>query len=225
MILLVALVVFLVVYNNATNLLGLPDGWYVPFNLMLGAGLVGVALATGHDRGAVGLDPAGVRSGLRWAGVIALVVAAGLAALLALPSTRPFLADTRVAGLGLGGLAFQTLVRIPLGTALFEEVAFRGVLMGVWTRQHGLVTAIVGSSIAFGLWHIGPTIVALDLNGIATEPAARVLAVSGAVVVTAAAGVLFCLLRVATGGILAPILAHAAINSLATTAAYLAQGR
>jgi uncharacterized protein len=223
--LLIGLVAFLAVYNNATNLLGLPDSWYVPLNVLVGAALVAVARAAGLGWADLGFDPAALRQGVRWSAWIALAITAGLAVLLALPATRPLLADARVAGLGLGGLAYQTLLRIPIGTALFEEVAFRGVLLGVWTSHRGLAAAIVGSSVVFGLWHIGPTIVALDLNAVATTPGARVLAVTAACVVTGVAGAGFAWLRVVTGGLAAPVLVHAALNSLATVAAWIAHGR
>jgi uncharacterized protein len=44
--------------------------------------------------------------------------------------------------------------------------------------------------------------------------------VTGAVVVTAIAGVIFCMLRLWTGSLLAPIVTHIATNSFGTLAAY-----
>jgi hypothetical protein len=51
---------------------------------------------------------------------------AGYAVALVFPGLRPLLTDARVAGLDGGELAYRLLVRIPLGTVLWEEVAFRG---------------------------------------------------------------------------------------------------
>jgi hypothetical protein len=45
------------------------------------------------------------------------------------PRPPPLLSDARVAGLDGDEFAYQVLVRIPLGTVLWEEVAFRGVLL------------------------------------------------------------------------------------------------
>ncbi len=59
-------------------------------------------------------------------------------------------------------MAYQTLLRIPLGTALLEEVAFRGVLFGVWLETAGARRALIGSSVAFALWHIAPTVELLE---------------------------------------------------------------
>ncbi len=149
-----------------------------------------------------------------------VVIALGVAA--AVPALRPFLEDGRAAGLGLGGLAYHALIRIPLGTALFEEVAFRGVLFGSWSRLAGPVAGALGSSVVFGLWHIRPTLGLLDANGVAASAAAQALAVTAAVAVTFVGGLFFCLLRIRSQSLLAPIVAHAAINSAALVAAYLA---
>jgi hypothetical protein len=59
-------------------------------------------------------------------GAASVLVGAGYAVALALPAVRPLLADARVAGAGAGEIAGTGFVRIPLGTVLWEEVAFRG---------------------------------------------------------------------------------------------------
>jgi hypothetical protein len=56
------------------------------------------------------------------------VAAFGLAALT--PATRPLLNDQRIAGLDRRQLAYQVLLRIPVGTVAWEEIAFRGVTPG-----------------------------------------------------------------------------------------------
>jgi uncharacterized protein len=219
---LLLLTAFLAAYNNATNLLRVPDVWYVPMNLAVGALLVLAAHRHGLSPAELGLSSEGVAPGLRWGLAIAGVVAVGLGVALLVPAAQPLLGDQRVAHLTPAGLLFTVALRIPLGTALFEELAFRGVLLAAWQRQTTLVTGIVVSSVVFGLWHIGPTIVALQRNGVALGPAAWA-AVAGSVAITAAAGVLFCLLRLHTGGIVAPVIVHTATNSLGTLAAYVAQ--
>ena len=116
-------------------------------------------------------------------------------------------------------LAFQDL----LGTVVLEEVAFRGVLFGAWARLGSPARAAVGSSLIFGLWHIRPAIELLDVNAIGESALTRIPLVMAAVVLTAAAGVFFCVLRLRSRSLLAPALAHAAINSLATVAAFAAR--
>lgn len=213
---------FLAVYNNATNLAGVPDGVYVPMNLAAAGGLTGLALHRGYGPSTLGLRREGVRPGLRWGGGAALIVAAGLLVAVAVPGLRPLLGDARVAGLGPAGLAWTTLVRIPLGTALWEEVAFRGVLYGAWARHRPVATAAAGSSVVFGVWHVGPTVAALRQNDVPLD-AAGVAAVGASVAATTAAGLVFCWLRRRGGGIVAPLIAHVATNSLGTLAAWAAQ--
>jgi uncharacterized protein len=223
MVFLVGLVVALAFYNNALNLLGPPGALYVPVNLIAAGLLLWAARTQGYPWADLGVRRAAVAPGLRWGGAVAVGVAVVLGVALFVPAADPLLGDQRVAGLTATGLAYQVLVRIPLGTVVLEEVAFRGVLLGVWARQRSWTEAVVGSSVVFGLLHIGPTQVLLEVNEVALGLEGTVLAVGAAVVTTAVAGVLFCLLRLRTGGIVAPAVAHAAINGLATVAAFVAQ--
>lgn len=213
----------LVAYNLIGNL-WLPGPLYVPVNLAVAASLVAVALAAGATAADLGLSRASLPAGLVTGGLAALVVALaiGLAALV--PATRPLFADRRVAGLDGAGLAYQALVRIPLGTVVLEELAFRGVLLALITRVASVGAAIACSSALFGLWHVVPTLEALHVNRLATTGGARVAAVSAAVALTAAAGGVFCWLRLHSGSVLAPALAHVATNSFAIVVAFVVLG-
>jgi uncharacterized protein len=217
-----AVAIVLAVYNNVVQVIPRFETWYIPINVTTAALLLAAALAAGVGRRHLGLDgrtaPAGIAVGL---GVTA-VVAAGLAVAVAVPALRPYLDDARVVGLGVGGALFAALIRIPFGTVLLEEIAFRGVLLGAWSRVGGTVQGIVGSSIVFGIWHIRPTLEAARANGLATTPIQTALLVAAGVVVTAAAGAFFAVLRVRTGSLIAPILAHVATNSLGTLAVLVA---
>lgn len=213
----------LVVYNNATNLLGIPDSAYVPANLAASALLLIGARAAGYGWSTVGLNREMLSPGLRWGAVGVAVVVGALVLALLIPWAQPLLADERVTGLTGTDLALRTLVRIPLGTVLFEELAFRGVLLGAWATERSVAEALVGSSVLFGAWHVGPTIRLLEENGVSADSPAAVAGVAGAVVATAGAGAVFGWLRLRTGGVLAPALAHLAANSLGTVAAFLSQ--
>lgn len=200
---------------------GLPPAWYVPVNLLATIGLLWLAHRIHLTTGELGLQREHVPSGLSWGLAAGLVVAAVLALGAAIPATRPLFDDARTAGIGSGLLAYRALVRIPLGTVLLEEVAFRSVLLATWRRVASLPSAVIGSSVVFGLWHIRPAIDLLLENDVAAGGPARVLAVLGAVAVTTVAGIAFCWLRIKSGSLLAPVLAHLAANSLATVLAYL----
>lgn len=216
----VALAALLAVWNNAANLAPGFDEWYVLVNLAVAAALLLWARRHGLGWAEVGLGPGDAAAGARWGAVAVAVIAVVLGALAAVPATRPLLDDARVAAMTSEQVAFHALVRIPLGTVLLEEVAFRGVLLAAWERLGSRRTAIAGSSVVFGLWHLVPTVMLLDANELAADPLARGLALAAAVAITGAAGALLCLLRLASGSLLAPILAHGAANSLAAAASW-----
>lgn len=219
---LVGATLILAVHNMVGNEV-LPDASYVPVNLATGALLVALALLSGASAADLGLDPTDAPRGLVVGAALALLVAVALVIAAALPATRDLFEDERVAGLDRGGLAYQGLVRIPLGTAVFEELAFRGVLIALLMRVASTVTAVATSSALFGLWHILPTLSALRVNDIGGGPAARAAAVGGAVVATGIGGVILCWLRLRTGSLVAPVVVHTATNSFAIASAFVVQ--
>jgi membrane protease YdiL (CAAX protease family) len=118
-------------------------------------------------------------------------------------------------------------VRIPLGTALAEELLFRGALLGLYLRRHRPLVAVVMASVVFGLWHVLPTLGTLGSNQVATDVTgghlvARIAAVCAFVVGTGTVGAWFCWLRPRSGSIVAPWLAHAAVNMSAFGGARIA---
>jgi len=163
----------------------------------------------------------GLQVGLVAAVAVAIVYAAGVA----IPFTRGAFRDTRYR-LGLKTVLYTALVAIPLGTVLFEEVAFRGVLWGLLSRSVGATSATVLSACLFGIWHVLP---ALDLarthtsvKGPSTGAAHRrriTVAVLATIVFTAVAGIVFAELRRRSGSLVAPIGLHWATNGLGVLAA------
>lgn len=158
-------------------------------------------------------------SGLAWAGGTGLAVLAGYAVVANVPALRPALLDDRAASLGGAELAEKLLANVPLGTVLLEEVAFRGVLYAMLARRYGLRSAILISSGLFGLWHILPSLGIAERNAavqsvVAEGTAGVAISVTGAVVGTAAGGVILCELRRRSGSLLAPIGLHLALNNL-----------
>jgi uncharacterized protein len=215
-----ALVPTLGAWNNLVvhRLPGRPAS-YVVANVAATAVLLAAARASGLSWAELGLDRRRLAAGARWGGACAAVVAAGYGTALAVPALRPLLGDARVAGLDGGELAGQALVRIPLGTVLWEEVAFRGVLLATLGRLLSRRGATGVSAALFGLWHVRPTLGALAANDLAGGPLARTGAVVLACLGTAAAGVLFAELRLRSGSLLAPALLHLATNCLGLLAA------
>jgi uncharacterized protein len=199
----------------------LPRRAYVPVNATATAALLAAARARGTSWAELGLDPRRLRTGAWWGGACAAGVGAGYAAALAVPAARPLLADARITGLARRELARQVLVRIPVGTVLWEEVAFRGVLPPALHRV--LPRHAAGAAAAlFGLWHVTPTLQVLAVNGLPADPLRRTGAVAAACLGTAGAGALFAWLRQRSGSLLAPALLHLAANDLGALAAAVA---
>ena len=163
----------------------------------------------------LGLGRAHLLAGLRLGGLAALIVAAGLALLVLIPGARSFLESSDVAADSGARRVLMPLVIIPLGTALFEETIFRGVLLGVLLRSSTRRAALVVSSVLFGLWHLPPALDDASGEGLA----ATVGVVVGTIAVTTVAGLLFGYLRLRAESLVAPLLAHTATNSFAYVAA------
>jgi membrane protease YdiL (CAAX protease family) len=197
---------------------------YVPINLAFTAGVTLVAaVALELTSGELGL-----RGDLADIGVAVAVVGVFGLAVFALARSRygHRIADRRVQGLRGRDLAFYVLIRIPIGTAVAEELLFRAVLFASW-RSAGFsnLAAASYSSIAFGLWHIGPTINGVRINDPDASQNKMTLVVVGAVLATSFAGLLLVWLRLETAGLVAPILVHAGVNSVAALAAVAASRR
>ena len=202
-------------YNLVQNLL-LPASAYVPTNLAASCGLVALARRQGCSWDDLGLDLSrpgnGLRLGMAGAGV-ATAVALGAAIH---PATRRYLLDRRAAGHRNRDVAYRTLVRFPLGTALFEEVAFRGVVYGMWRRSGASrAEAALAVAITFGMWHLLPANQALIGNPLASRLASRrsraAVVVTGTIT-TSLASLGFTWMRERSGSLIAPWITHAAIN-------------
>lgn len=212
----VAVVAVLALYGVGRTV-ALPDGWHPWVNASLGVAMVGVGRAAGLDRAAMGLSRERLPAGLALGGIVWAVVAAGLAVAALVPAAEEWLVDDR-ADVGVGELLRVVLVRIPFGTVLLEEVAFRAVLLGLLLLRTSPTRALLGSALLFGLWHLPSTV--HDGSG---SVAAQVGAVVGVLLVTSAAGVGFGWLRLRSGSLAAPVLAHVATNSTAFLASWLVQ--
>jgi uncharacterized protein len=174
-----------------------------------------LARAASMTAGEVGVQREFVGSGLRWGGIAFAVITVVLVVASALPATSGFFDDDR-ADIGAGELLLKVLVVIPIGTVLFEEVAFRGVLLGLLRRLSSARAAVASAAILFGFWHV-PT--AWNTSS-ASANTARLAAVAGTVVATTLAGLAFCFLRLRSRSIVAPILAHIATNCVTLAIAW-----
>src|SRR4051794_39518190 len=191
---------------------GLVAGPLVAIALVLLARHAGLSW---HD---LGMSRRTLLPGLKYAVGAVLAVAVVYSAGAALPLTRPAFHDVRY-HLHLGAALLTAFIVVPLGTVLLEEVAFRGVLLGLVRRHRGATWASITSSVLFGLWHILPSLRLNHANQavgavLGTGLTGRVLAIAGVVAFTALAGVLLCELRRRSGSLLASAALHWATNGL-----------
>ena len=210
-------------YNNLVGLRPWHRRWYPVVNGCAAAAALAAAAGSGLTAADLGLRRDRLRAGLRLGSAAAapVVAAFGLAALT--PAARPLLNDQRIAGLDRRQLAYQVLLRIPVGTVAWEEIAFRGVLQAALRRVLAEPAATVVGSTVFGLWHVRPTAEALAVNRLATGRGARITAVTAVAAGTAGAGAVLSLLRERSGSLAAPVLLHLAANCAGPLASALAR--
>ena len=202
---------------NLTGNLALPGAWYVPANLAVAAVLLALAWRAGLDADDLAVRPGDLGRGLLVGLGAAAVIAAVLALALVIPALDGALESDDVLADSTTDRWFVPLVRIPLGTAVFEEVLFRSVLLGALLTRWSTRTALAASSVLFGLWHVVPAWETTSGSAAATTGA-----IVGTVVVTTVAGLLFGGLRLRSRSVVAPILAHIGTNSFAYVAALVA---
>jgi membrane protease YdiL (CAAX protease family) len=211
----------LLVSVNLLNNAAAP-GLYVLWAGVALVGLVLLARADGLHRGDWGFGPVTGRAA-RAAAVLAGVTAAAMLVGTQLAGITTAYEDQRVAGMGAGEVAFAVLIRVPVGTALLEEVAFRGVLLAMLTRRYGTAWGVAGSSVAFGIWHLLPSLdLAAGNAAIGSALGAHPLVAAAIGMVAAGlAGAFLCLLRIRYDHLIAPLALHATANSLAYLLAWL----
>ena len=125
-------------------------------------------------------------------------------------------------GLTPRAVTYHAAVRVPLGTVVWEETAFRAVLPVLLRRVMPARMASAVNAVVFGLWHVRPTLDAMRVNGVPTTRPRQCAAVAAAVVAAALIDVLFSCLHRSTGSLLAPALVHVASNSGGTLSAAVA---
>jgi membrane protease YdiL (CAAX protease family) len=196
----------------------------LPLSLAACAAASGLAMRAGATAADQGLELRNVRRGVLHGLASAAPIAATAAAGLLLAPTRGLYAAERATAADPARAAYEILLRIPLGTALPEEVLFRGALLGVLSRSHSRVSAIAISSAVFGLWHVAPALRRIETTpALAARSTAQKAAwVAVTVGATSAAGVIFALLRYRSGSVVAPWMAHTAANVTGFAGGWLA---
>ncbi len=212
---------FLVLYGNVGSLLigsATPAGWWpnVPLGILLGC----LALLWGRWRFHISSAQLGVApQGLARSALVGLVVATGIAVVAVLGLRFPPVVGHAVEYAPLGGLSREALVLrtflwMPLDTVIPEELAFRGVLLARLLVCCSRVRAVVVSALLFAGWHGVVVIRTIASTNLQSDSFLAVIGVAGAFVAVFVGGLLFAWIRVATGHLAGPVVAHWAFNAV-----------
>ncbi|MBM3675990.1 MAG: CPBP family intramembrane metalloprotease [Actinobacteria bacterium] len=201
--------------HNAAVHRVLPGRMHLPANLALA--LAELALARGRGAGLadLGLAPGRLPGGVALGTRVGLVAAGAVALAAAVPATAGLFYDERVAGHDRAAARYEALLRIPIATALAEELVFRAALPALISGGPPALVSDLVSAAWFGAWHVLPTVDALGTNRVAARAQRlghRLAAVGGVVAATTLAGLGFAWLRRRSASIAAPVLVHTAVN-------------
>lgn len=205
---------FLAVYNVVQNTMLRERGYVVGNLIATGVGL-SWARSSGLEWPDLGMDRVKAPAGLGLGIGVAMVASTFAISRRDGAWVRAMLDDERLEDVADREAWYRLLVRFPLGTALFEEVWFRGVLPAS-LRQHGSARPELVANAAFAVWHLIPTAHAISANRneSSLSPGRRAGLVVGGSVVAGIAGLGFAALRQVSSSLSAPWLAHAAFNGL-----------
>jgi CAAX protease family protein len=222
---LVGMIALLVAANLGTALVF--DGWQSAVLQLVAATLAVLgARWRGYSWASLGLSGDRLTAGLRLGGVSVVVITVGVVLIAVLPFSRGFLDDDRFLDLSTAEAIYEVVFRIPVITALTEELLFRSVLLTVLLAGLSRRRAVVAGSLLFGLWHVLATLGDLGGNDVSDSFVGWEVAasVTGVVVFTAASGAIFNWLRLRSGSLMAPWMAHVFTNGSMFVAGLIVAG-
>jgi membrane protease YdiL (CAAX protease family) len=205
-----------------------PDRLYLPLCLVATGGIAVWSRLIGLTWAELGLGQGTWLSGRAWGVAVGGLVVGVVAAGVAIPKTRRLFVDEKTAGHSTIRVAYETGVRLPWGTVLLEETAFRGALLAALLTEMDQLGAVVVSAVAFGLWHVVPSLGRgdqLQAAGNAMGEHANIGFLAAAVISTTVAGAGLAILRLVSDSLLAPMLAHWSLNASALLAAAMLKRR
>jgi uncharacterized protein len=150
----------------------------------------------------------GVRTGLVLGVPVAVLAASGAL----FPPARSFYGDRWRIVAEDRSAPYEMLVRVPLATALAEEVIFRASLAPMIEARHTPAVAALINALLFGAWHVAPSLERLRVERPDSSQLHSAAVVVTACAVTGASSLAFNRLKKLTGSIVAPAFVHYAIN-------------
>ncbi len=215
-----ALSLILIAYNVILSLLPnrVQTIVYVPLNLVAtGFLLFWAQRGAGLSLEELGFGGKTMLTSALWGALVGLVVG-GLAFAVMILFEPQFLlrVPAEFHSSGVLDLLYRVGVRIPLGTVVLEEIAFRGVLFQLFLRVSRTNQAVALQSLVFALWHVG-----LLLRGLSVSTptvSSMLLTFLGVTTGTFLGGALLGLLRTQTSSLVGSMVTHWVINALVTVA-------
>lgn len=195
---------------NVARSVTVPSAWHLAFGLGLATAVVAIGSLARLSAEELGLETRTLPQGLALGGLVFLAITAVVTVAALVPAAAGLFDDDR-ADIGFSSLLVRVLVIIPIGTVLVEELIFRGVLHGLLSRLVSPLAALIIGAVIFGLWHVFP----------AWRATSEEATVAGTFLLTSVAGLGFGWLRVRSGSVAAPALAHLGTNTIALTAAWI----
>jgi membrane protease YdiL (CAAX protease family) len=197
---LLALGVVLVAVHNGLVGAGLDEIAMLAASVGLTTSLVVLAMG----RAGLTASALGLRIQRRDLLAASMITTVGALVVLTAALTRLVPPDPALSNLTTADRWFRALVAIPIGTAICEEVTFRGVLLAAADRLSKPRTATITTSVMFGLWHLAAEARRTGAPGPSILP--------GVLATTAAAALILCPLRRRTGGLATPVALHTITN-------------
>jgi len=207
-----------------------PRRLVVPTALASAVGMLLISRLSGATTEQQGLALESAPRGLKIGLLIGAPVVGAMVAGAYVPFTHKFFRDERIITADGPSALYELFIRIPLATAIGEELIFRSALEGILRLRRSPLQALLATAALFGIWHALPALDRLRSNPGARavhkdNNLAKFVVVIGVCCVTAGAAVVFSWLRQKTGSVLAPIIVHYAINSGAYAGGWLASRR
>lgn len=185
----------------------LPPKWHFSTNV-----LAAFAAVTWADYNGLSLRDIKLRPEFSWLD-LSLILGAILACYVILYAStkitffRNFYLSNGTSSMSRRKIIKETAWRIPMGTALTEEVMFRGVLLGAFMMVLDATWSVVWSGIIFGFWHaFGP----LKAGGSIPAILKRT---TGHIVATSLGGMLMGVLCLWSSSVIMPWLFHWTLNA------------
>lgn len=204
----------------------IPKRFYTLCNLLASGLALVYASLLGLDLDVLGLDQADFLKGLLFGVIFSLPIIIGLPFLVFNKRTKTLFSAKPSGFKTLRSALVELGLRVPFGTALSEEILFRGVLLGLLVHYFQTPTALIISSAIFGLWHILPTLKDFEeIDPLTTTVESKLPKRTHTVLITLIAttliGIVFGWLKIASGSLVAPWTVHAALNLVALGGGYI----